>query len=136
MEVSASLSSDSGLSAGFLLMRNGNKRVFGIKLELGFAAGHNLPGEQPRGDEYLSPVKGKCQGVSGIRVGKISERSLRAICRDGCCSFTRTSGKKSCFVLPGHLVCSPLAWPCWLVEGSHDLVLQQKLGSLHPSPKF
>lgn len=56
MEITAALPSDSG----FLLMGNGNKWVFRIELELGFAADQNLPGEQP-GDEELHFVKGKCQ---------------------------------------------------------------------------
>lgn len=38
----------SGLSAGFLLMRNRNKGVLRIKLKFALAAEQNLPGEQPR----------------------------------------------------------------------------------------
>lgn len=61
MEITASLSSDSGLNAGFLLMRN--KWISGIKLKLGFAAEPNLPGEQPKG-WGSSPCEGQ-MSVSG-----------------------------------------------------------------------
>lgn len=44
--------------------------------------------------------------------------------------------KNSGFVLPEHLVCSPITWPRWQVEGSHDLVVQQKLDSLDLFPNF
>lgn len=50
--------------------------------------------------------------------------ALRAILGMGVALLSEHLVKKSDFGLPEHVFCSPVVWPRWLLEGSHDLVLQ------------
>lgn len=117
MEITASLSSDSALRAGFLLMRNGNKWVFRIKLKLGFAAEQNVPGEQPRG-WGSSPWEGQMS----LREWSKRRKNIWGLSEPfvgmGAALLPEHLIQKSDFVLPGLLVCSPVTWPYSLVERS------------------